>query len=82
MDGMIAWMDCRGGAEGKNQALLELETIPDMTFYTDCFTMGRKNDARVPKNQKKGNMTFQKKVGLDFIKKIKEKITNDYWFLI
>lgn len=42
MDGMIAGMDCWGGAEGKNQALLELETIPDMTFYTDCFTTGRK----------------------------------------
>jgi len=26
------------------------------------------------KNQQKGNMTFQKKVRLDFIKKIKEKI--------
>lgn len=41
------WYDCLNGLsgegqKGKNQALLELETIPDMTFYTDCFTMGRK----------------------------------------
>ena len=68
MDGMIAWMDCRGGAEGKNQALLELEMIPDMTFYTDCFTTGKKWRMNA-ENQQKGNMTFQKKVGLDFIKK-------------
>lgn len=29
-------------------------------------------------NQQKGNMTFQKKVGLDFIKKIKEKNMDCY----
>ena len=82
MDGMIAWMDCRGGTEGKNQAPLGAGNDTWYDILYRLFYSWQKNDAWMLKNQQKGNMTFQKKVRLDFIKKIKEKYESPLIFNI
>ena len=74
MDGMIAWMDCRGRGRREKPSPLGAGNDTWYDILYRLFYNEQKNDARMLENQQKCNMTFQKKVGLDLIKKIKEKI--------
>ena len=51
------WHDCLNGrrraAEGETQILSVLETMPDTTFYTDCFVSDEKWHTLVGKSTKR-----------------------------